>query len=177
MTENVRFKEFGERVQTIRKKLGMNMRQFANAIDDKASAGTVSNWEYGKNMPNAQRIKRIAELGNVTIEYLEHGKIEINETKNMELLKMAVKEAKLKTDTTLIENLDDLNASDLSFVQKNLLNSVFAFMNDSTDLQIFHLNDIIQKLLKIDRLQMTPDELKELKFEVFKIIESIFDNK
>ena len=63
-------KSVGQRIRNIRQILGDSMEQFAKKIDDKAKSGTVSNWETGKNLPNSKRLKRIAELGNVTVDYL-----------------------------------------------------------------------------------------------------------
>lgn len=69
-------KKTGFRIREIRKKLGYSMEQFAKKIDDKAKSGTISNWETGKNLPNNERLKRIAELGNVSVEYLLYGSLE-----------------------------------------------------------------------------------------------------
>ena len=70
-------KSVGQRIRNIRQILGDSMEQFAKKIDDKAKSGTVSNWETGKNLPNSKRLKRIAELGNVTVDYLLTGKSDI----------------------------------------------------------------------------------------------------
>jgi len=63
-------KEVGRNIRNIRKKLGLSMDDFAKRIDEKARSGTVSNWETGKNLPNNERMKRIAELGGVTVDEL-----------------------------------------------------------------------------------------------------------
>lgn len=68
-------KRIGERIKTIRLSLGLSMTDFAALIDNTAKSGTVSNWETGKNLPNNDRIKRIAEIGKVSIDYLKHGQI------------------------------------------------------------------------------------------------------
>lgn len=65
----------GERIRNLRLSLGKSMTEFGKMIDDyningKTKSGTVSNWETGKNLPNNERLKKIAELGNVTVEYL-----------------------------------------------------------------------------------------------------------
>lgn len=52
------------------------MEDFIERIDGKPGrgrSGTVNNWETGKNAPNKKRLKRIAELGGVSINYLMHG--------------------------------------------------------------------------------------------------------
>lgn len=65
--------EVGKRIRHIRYDLGLSMTQFAKRIDKKAMSGTISNWETGKNLPNNERIKRIAELGGVSVNYLLYG--------------------------------------------------------------------------------------------------------
>ena len=62
--------EVGNRIKNIRLGLGLTMEEFANEIDSKSKSGTVSNWETGKNLPNANRLKKIAELGDTTVQEL-----------------------------------------------------------------------------------------------------------
>lgn len=66
-------KEVGKRIRKIRISLGLSMEEFAKKIDEKAKSGTVSNWETGKNLPNNERLKKIADLGNINVEYLLSG--------------------------------------------------------------------------------------------------------
>lgn len=76
--------EVGFRIREIRKEtLGLSMADFAEKIDGKAKSGTVSNWETGKNLPNNERIKRIAELGNISVDELLYGNI-ANEVTRLE---------------------------------------------------------------------------------------------
>lgn len=62
--------EVGKRIKEIRINLGKTMDEFAELIDEKATKGTVNKWEHGKNYPNKKRLKKIAEVGNVSIKYL-----------------------------------------------------------------------------------------------------------
>lgn len=64
----------GSRIKRIRKNLGLSMEEFGKLFSPKASKGVVSNWENGYNKPNNERLKKIAELGNVSIDYLLHGR-------------------------------------------------------------------------------------------------------
>jgi len=72
--------EVGSRIRKIRQCLGWSMEKFASEIDDKAKSGTVSNWETGKNLPNNERLKRIAEIGKITLEDLLSGNVPQVET-------------------------------------------------------------------------------------------------
>ena len=165
--------EIGERIRKIRRSLGLTLEEFAKEIDSTAKSGTVSNWETGKNTPNARRLKRISELGNVSIEYLERGG---NSVPHDLSIAEIVKNTKEDSTNTLNARLNDVDINNLNLVQTNFLNSAFLYINNSNDLKVYQLNDVLQKLLKVDRSKMTHDELKELKFEVFKVIESIFEN-
>lgn len=62
----------GERIKQIRLDRGETTREFAEHLT--ASKGTVSKWENGKYEPNRKRLKKIAKLGNTTVDELLHGK-------------------------------------------------------------------------------------------------------
>jgi len=58
----------GEKIKTIRLKKGETLEEFGEALG--ATKVSVHNWESGRNLPNKRRLKRIAELGNTTVEEL-----------------------------------------------------------------------------------------------------------
>lgn len=76
MAEIIDPKKVGLRIRDIRKQKGLSMTAFAEKIDEKAKSGTVSNWETGKNLPNNERLKTIAELGEMSVEQLLYGDYE-----------------------------------------------------------------------------------------------------
>lgn len=61
-------KAVGRKIKSIRMSKGMTMEQFGEIFN--AKSGVVSNWENGKQLPNKDRLKRIAELGNIAVEEL-----------------------------------------------------------------------------------------------------------
>ncbi|MBU7448426.1 MULTISPECIES: helix-turn-helix domain-containing protein [Lactiplantibacillus] len=69
----------GQRIKTIRITLGKTQADFADSInqrldsDGTVTRGTVNNWEHGRNLPNKRRLKIIADLGGVSVDYLLHG--------------------------------------------------------------------------------------------------------
>ena len=77
----------GSRIRAVRLRLGLSMEEFIERIDNKPGkgrSGTVNNWESGKNAPNKQRLKRIAELGGVSVEYLINGsRLSIDDIKKL----------------------------------------------------------------------------------------------
>src|SRR5574337_1155033 len=73
MDINEQKKAIGERIKLIRKKRGETLEQFGNAIGGVLKSN-VSKWERGQSLPNNERIKKISELGDVTIDYLLEGR-------------------------------------------------------------------------------------------------------
>lgn len=63
--------EVGQRIKNIRLNLGLNQEEFAKKIDSTIPA--VSNWENGRNLPNKQRLKAIADIGGITVDELLNG--------------------------------------------------------------------------------------------------------
>ena len=74
-------KEVGKRIERIRRSSGKNMREFGELInshlklplDTSPSDSIVSRWEKGKSIPNNERLKAIAEIGNITVDELLYG--------------------------------------------------------------------------------------------------------
>lgn len=76
ITKNI---ELGNRIKAIRMKLGKNQTEFGKMFDPPAPKGAVSRWEHGGS-PNKKRLKRIADLGGVSVEYLIKGvKLNVND--------------------------------------------------------------------------------------------------
>lgn len=63
----------GERIKNIRANQGMNLEKFGSLVKN-ASKGLVSNWEHGTNLPNSERLKIIADMGNISVSELLYGK-------------------------------------------------------------------------------------------------------
>lgn len=58
----------GLRIKSIRKGLGLNQSDFAKKIN--ATVPAVSNWENGRNLPNSERLKEIADLEKISVKDL-----------------------------------------------------------------------------------------------------------
>ncbi len=93
ITKNI---ELGNRIKAIRMKLGKNQTEFGNMFDPPAPKGAVSRWEHGGS-PNKKRLKKIADLGGVSVEYLINGnRLSFSDTKI--LFDKAVHKSKLSKD-------------------------------------------------------------------------------
>ena len=62
--------EVGNRIKDIRLSLGLTMEEFGKLFDEPAAQSIISRWEVGKSVPNANRLKKIAELGDTTVQEL-----------------------------------------------------------------------------------------------------------
>lgn len=65
--------QIGERTKTIRCSLGLSMEEFGKLFQPNVDKSLISRWEKEVNHPNKERIKRIAEIGKVSIDYLNNG--------------------------------------------------------------------------------------------------------
>ena len=67
-------KEVGERILKIRKSYGYSMKEFGEAVGH-APKGSVNSWEKGVNLPNEERLKQIASMGNMSVNELLYGSL------------------------------------------------------------------------------------------------------
>lgn len=65
--------QVGERIKQIRLSLGESMEKFGERFG--TSKGTVNNWEKGRNLPNKENLKKISELGQITVNELLYGNV------------------------------------------------------------------------------------------------------
>lgn len=59
---------FAEKLKRARKEAGLSQEQFAEKISVSRSA--VARWEAGKGMPDIQNLKVMAQLLNVSVDFL-----------------------------------------------------------------------------------------------------------
>ena len=65
-------KTTGERIKDIRLELWEILEEFGGRFN--TSKATVFNWEKGRNLPNKSNLKKIAEIGDVSIHELIYRK-------------------------------------------------------------------------------------------------------
>lgn len=66
--------QVGGRIKQIRLALGDSMEKFGERFE--TSKGTVNNWEKGRNLPNKENLKKIADLGNTSVKQLLYGSVD-----------------------------------------------------------------------------------------------------
>ena len=72
---------FGEKLKEARKEAGLSQEQFAEKMGVSRSA--IAKWESDKGMPDVNNLKAMAQLLNISVDYLldEDEKLSFNETK------------------------------------------------------------------------------------------------
>lgn len=98
----------GQKIKAIRLGRGLTTGQFADKIGTSCSKGTVSKWENGIYTPSPERLKRIAELGNITVEDL------LEEKRYMENITTA-KEAVGFVHIKLLDSMNEIEFTGLSY--------------------------------------------------------------
>ena len=59
---------FGEKLKEARKEAGLSQEQFAEKMSVSRSA--IAKWESDKGMPDVNNLKAIAQLLNISLDYL-----------------------------------------------------------------------------------------------------------
>lgn len=116
----------GQRIRSIRLRLGLTMEEFIERVDGKPGkgrSGTVNNWETGKNAPNAKRLKKIASLGGVTVDYLLHG-TKVNSDNFNEVMEKILKQnsdslSLEKTSSPALEKLEEYALESISQLRQD----------------------------------------------------------
>ncbi|TYR78434.1 helix-turn-helix transcriptional regulator [Priestia megaterium] len=145
-------KKIGSRIKVIRNELGLTMKEFGQKFNPPASDSIVSRWERGISAPNNERLKRIAELGNISMLYLTTGKKalrDLSDDEKKEAFKTArdtFKKAENDQKEYLKKEFESILNSDLDFVETAYLTNVLDFLKFSDKNDVTHLASIIRML-------------------------------
>ncbi|WP_052845259.1 helix-turn-helix domain-containing protein [Enterococcus cecorum] len=138
-------KEIGHRIKGIRMNKGMTLEEFGKLFG--ASKSSVLGWERGDNIPNPERLKKIAEIGGVDLDFLLNGDVFDSFKKGNEELIDFVKTLK-QWENLEKEELDEISKFDEALKQSleqnenninNLSNLYDGYMSDIQD----NINSIV----------------------------------
>lgn len=138
-------KEIGHRIKGIRMNKGMTLEEFGKLFG--ASKSSVLGWERGDNIPNPERLKKIAEIGGVDLDFLLNGNVFDSLKKGNEELIDFVKTLKQWKNLEK-EELDEISKFDEALKQSleqnenninNLSNLYDGYMSDIQD----NINSIV----------------------------------
>lgn len=75
---DIKKQTIGQRIRNIRQELGMTLEEFGKLFN--AGKSNVRKWEVGSSLPNPERLKAIAKIGDTTVGALLYfGKLEFEE--------------------------------------------------------------------------------------------------
>lgn len=145
--------EIGLRIKKIRKEKGLTLKEFGKMVDAPFSA--VSNWENGRNKPNNERLRSIAELGSISVEELLYGdfkarikKILLDEPKvNENYVEFVMNyfintNNRYATEEDILKKYDEIAISIDSTVEKNIAQKMLAYnIRHSEELLFDYLKD------------------------------------
>lgn len=127
-------KEIGNRIKQIRLAEGLTMEEFGKLFKPEANKSLVSKWESGKSLPNNDRLKRITEIGEVSMKYLIEGSfdfinhVDLSEDSKEEYFSNAINFSKYKVIEKLANEYSTKNSID-SFEEARFLEEVLTFLD------------------------------------------------
>lgn len=139
MDKEVNKGELGKRIKKIRADLGETAEVFGKHFKPNANRSLVSAWENGRYVPSPERLKKIAELGEMSVDELLYGdyKIFVYNTLYSELaqkgeLFLLIVEYLQKEDHLLNKNANLINRKEIYEIRSKLF-----------------LEDIIEDIFKV----------------------------
>lgn len=175
---------FGEKLKEARKEVGLSQEQFAEKMSVSRSA--IAKWETDKGMPDVNNLKVMAQLLNVSVDYLldEDEKISFNEIKEAINLDEYKKTGKCrdKKDAVCLDKNKDATAIYALFREKKMskvewlidlivLPGVVDMLDQFSELAAFYLVEkgTKQYLVKVTKEFITTKELAD-KVDVKKFV-------
>lgn len=179
----------GRRIKAVRISQGLTMEEFGKLFEPPANKSLVSKWESGKSLPNNNRLKRISDIGKISLEYLIDGKLVTYTTKETkEDLLESFNERHNKVSEGLYNTFKNLKYDNV--FDSNILNlgqEFYQFINNyrnvNTNLpihiQIIFINlNLAYKISKDDKLTIKQKKIKikKIQDDLIKYSPKIFSN-
>lgn len=173
MTKYLDKKAVGLRIKTIRQEKGMTLEEFGKLFG--AGKSNVSKWEKGSTLPNPERLKAIAKIGDVTVEELLNGsprydwdKVEENLRDSYsftiagDLYSIPFEEKIFSKLKNTLENIEDVTFSSddiLTFyqdcIERNIIITDYSSLISYLKERVEEYNDIIQGVSDFDEKEDT----------------------
>lgn len=165
MANKLTVEKTGKKIKSIRSNLNMTMDEFAQAIGNGTTKGTVNNWEHGRNLPNKNRLAKIASLGGIPVKALsEDIAIEIEADRQADLSVRAEEDfngmiSNIEQFTDSIAVLRDWELVDELNNHVNFLKNVLV---KKEQLEKIKYGEDVGTALQYDPLEKAKQELKEV---------------
>lgn len=186
MHKEIDNKKVGHKIKSIRSRLGMNMEEFGKMFNPIANKSLISKWENGKSLPNSERIAKIAEIGNISINYLLYDVKEIEDLTDEEkeillnsLNKISRDYRNMRGDyiQSTIDYFDDFDFSDMTDNEIIALRRLLVFINNSTSESLGSLSHLLQLInLATNENKLNSDSFKrQYKQTVDNLLNTLLD--
>jgi len=174
-------KLLAKNIKNIRLELGLNQEQFGKIFAPNADKSIVSRWERGKSVPNADRLKLIAQKGNMSIMYLTTGNKTLKDLSDSELEEY--KEYQKKRWQAIDKQTDEMYDSivgktdkdGLNFLEKSLLTNTTRLIQmikdkPNSDVILALLSGIISASIRAKMHHYNDEYFEQLKIDSAKQI-------
>lgn len=123
----------GQRIQLIRKENGYTLEEFGKKFNPSADKSNVSRWEKEKAVPSPDRLKVIAEIGNLSVQELLYG----DERNYINPL-----------ITNIAANQYNIDIGNDSDMVNHIFNRLYSYSYDSTEESLYSENkDVFDNIL------------------------------
>ncbi|RDY25775.1 XRE family transcriptional regulator [Romboutsia weinsteinii] len=95
--------EFGEKLLALRKKEGMSQEVLSERLNTSRQA--ISKWENGQGFPETEKLLKISNIFNVSVDYLLKSSVEQKEEKEGYYVSREVAEAFLSNESKIYKNV------------------------------------------------------------------------
>lgn len=131
----------GQRIRQIRINGGYTYDKFGDFFG--ASRGNIQAWEYGKALPNKERLANISKMAGITVNELLHGSIDEFLENNIEMLLMNSKYPYIE----LLENYDLKEAVLIYIDNLNTVNKEKITVNEIDKIEK-SFNEVLEGIVK-----------------------------
>ena len=162
----------GQRIRQIRINGGYTYDKFGDFFG--ASRGNIQAWEYGKALPNKERLANISKMAGITVNELLHGSIDEFLENNIEMLLMNSK----YPYSELLENYDLKEAVLIYIDNLNTVNKEKITINEIDKIEK-SFNEVLEGIIKtiIDYYERVTDIVNNNKEITQKVLGYYFHDK
>lgn len=141
MSKKYNKKDIGQKIKIIRLKKGMTLEEFGKLFN--TSKGIISRWENGISTPTPERLKKIAELGGVSVAYM----MGLTDDKSIKTAIVPQEEIEKGIELFNIDFINFLKYHDLYLTDNQIntaINMLFSMSNINNDFlnYLFSKNDL-----------------------------------
>ena len=176
----------GERIKSIRISKGETMEEFALSVGLTSSGkSAVSRWERGLSAPSADTMKKIANHGGISVQFLVTGKPafeDLPEDQQMGLRKQRdewLHNLEVNSENLWTELFSDDYVKKLTWQEKTFLENSMRFVQlmkpERQNVAIMKFSSIVAGIIRARTHDYSADQIEEMKTDFAKELSDIID--